>query len=163
MAIDIGAGATDRASALTTDKTLIDLNNPANDDGVLDTLELFFTSGYDGAGIKMGTFYTSGTARVSRDWETLGSVTAGSKQTFTGKSVDVQTDDLIGIYGTSGKLEAASSGGSGILSKTGDQFGAGAVEGFSWSSDYICSLYATGSTAGASIPIIDNYYNNMRP
>lgn len=145
--IDIGAGATDRASSATTDKTQIDLNNTANDNGVLDTLELYFTTGNDGANIKMGTFYGSGTSWTSRDWETLGAVISGSKQTFTGKSVDVATGDAIGLYGTAGELEVAASGGSGMLYKAGDRFGTG-TESYTLASGRIGSLYGTGDPIG---------------
>lgn len=146
-AIDIGAGATDRAASTTIDKTQLDLNNPANDTGILDTVELYFATGSDGANIKIGTFYGSSTSWTSRDYETIGSVSSGSKQTFTGKSIDVQTGDIIGIYGTGGELELTATGGSGMLYKSGDQFGAG-TQTYTSLSGRISSMFGSGDPVG---------------
>jgi len=93
--IDIGAAAIDRASTLLDNRTLVCLDNPANGAGTLDTIEIW--AGIDLVGCKAGTFYGSGTSYTGRDYETIGSVTSGSKQTFSGLDCDVTSGDYIGV------------------------------------------------------------------
>ena len=143
--IDVGPGAIDRASAGSGLKTIIDLANPANDTGKIDTFEIWCA--IDSTGVKMGTFYGSGTDYTSRDVETIGDVTGGSKQTFSGLDCDVSTGDYAGLYwvGTS-SLELDSSGGSGFYYKAGDQFGTG-QQTYTLAASYAVSIYGTGTTA----------------
>lgn len=146
-AIDIGGGATDRSSSITFGtNTTIDLNNPANDTGTLDTLEIYIKSGYTGVGVKVGTATgSSGTFNI-HDYESLGTVSGGSKQTYTGLNCDVTSGDYIAVWGDSGEIEAVGTGGSGYYYKAGDQFGAGEVSGYTSGSGRIYSLYGTGTT-----------------
>jgi hypothetical protein len=145
QSIDIGPGATNRASALTSNFTLLDEGNPANDTGTLDTIEIWANATLGGC--KSGTFYQDGAVGTytARDYATIGSVTGGSKQTFSGLSVDVETDDIIGTYYSSGTLERDASGGSSWI-LVGDQMSASQAV-FS-SRAYILSLYGTGTTGG---------------
>ena len=151
--IDIGAEATNRSSAIINGSTLLDNTNVANDTGTLDTIEIWASSAL--AGCKVGTFYEDGgaTKYTARDSVTLGSVTQGSKQTFTVDSssnpiaLDVETGDLIGIYYSAGTLERDASGGSCWL-KTGDQMSVS--QGTFVSRVYILSVKATGASAGAA-------------
>ena len=102
MAIDIGRGADNAPDwEQTGGYTIISTTNPANATGTLDVMEIWCYA-HDGAGIKIGTFSGSGTSYTSRDFESIGAVTQGSKQTFTGKNCDVVTGDFIGEYGTAG-------------------------------------------------------------
>ncbi len=140
--IDVGPGATDRDTYLSVASTDIDEANPANDSGVLDTFELWFNA--DATGVKAGTFYGSGVSWTSRDVEVIGNVTSGSKQTFSGLDCDVETDDLAGVYFATGQLELDGSGGTGILYKAGDQFGAGA-QTYTEYSGYVISIYGSGA------------------
>ncbi len=80
--IDVGPGAIDLASLITSTYTLIDLVNPSNGNGVLDTIEFWFDN--SGTGVKAGTFYGSSTSYTSRDYESIGSVTAGAKRIGSG-------------------------------------------------------------------------------
>ena len=109
--IDIGPGATDRASYRTISvlQTIIDLNNPANDTGTLDTFEIFANTS-NMTNVKIGTFSGSGTSYDDRDYETIGTVTYGSKQTFTGKNCDVSSGDYLGFSADGGKIELTGSG-----------------------------------------------------
>ena len=52
-------------------------------------------------------YLVSGTTYKCRSSATLGSVTSGSKQTFSGLSLTVQTGDLIGIYYDTGEVSTA--------------------------------------------------------
>lgn len=152
--IDIGGAATDRGGNLAATYTWVDATNPANDTGTLDTFEIFATVSQNLSNAVVGTFSGSGTSYDDRDYESIGSVYGGSKQTFTGKNCDVVTGDFIGIYYSSGKLERDNSGGSGIYYVSGNKFGSGSAT-YTAAANYIMSLYATGATAGGGpTPVI---------
>lgn len=155
MAIDIGPGATDRVSSSAGGMTILAVGNPANANGKLNSMEVW--SSVLLSGTKMGTFYGSGTSRTMRDYESIGAVTGGSKQTFTGLDCDVQTNDILGIYFSLGSIEQDVSGGDGILYKFGDCF-AGGANTYSSSAGYAISVYATGTESSTSKP---HYYFNM--
>lgn len=140
--IDVGSEVIDRSSYLMSGYTRVVNNNPANDTGILDTIELWAVTNL--AGCIVGTLYGSGIGWTCRDVETIGAVTAGSKQTFTGKSLNVQTKDIIGTYHTSGQLER-DTGGSTLLFKSGNHLSIGEYLAYSSSSGNM-SLYATGVT-----------------
>lgn len=82
-AIDVGPGATDRSNhAGFATVTFIDLQNPANDTGTIDTFEVWAYTTMSGTN-KVGTFYGSGTSYTNRGGATIGTVTSGAKRTFT--------------------------------------------------------------------------------
>jgi len=143
--IDVGPGAIDgdTAGISIDDYTFITTGNPANQTGSLDTFEIWLNL-KNGAGVKIGTFYGSGTSWTSRDYETIGSVTAGSKQTFSGLDCDVKTDDVLGAIFTSGKYEA-NDGGSNLYFVSGDKFGGGTTT-YTYYGIFDLSLYATGTS-----------------
>lgn len=127
--IDIGAAAIDRwGSGHDWDYTLLNLSNPANATGEIQSIELY--ASHDMSGVKVGTFYEDGGANhyTCRDSYTIGNVTAGSKQTFSGLSIEVQTGDVIGCYYSSGRLEISYSGGSGVTRRSGDAFSTSQAE-----------------------------------
>ena len=144
-AIDIGHGAADGTNVCYGSRTYVDLTNPANDTGTLTSFELWCAS--DGAAVKVGTFSGSGGTFTNRDYETIGAVTSGSKQTFTGKSCSVSSGDYIGIYDTTDSVERHGLSGSGIYHKIVDAFGAGAQTGYSYIEEYWIGAYGAGSTA----------------
>lgn len=124
MAIDIGPGATDRPKTDSNEGyTTIQMGNPANASGKITSFEVYANT--DLAGLKMGTFYGSGKSWTVRDYETIGSVTGGSKQTFTGLDCDVSADDCLGAYRSSGTMERDTFYQEGIVYKSGDYFGGG--------------------------------------
>lgn len=141
--IDIGPPAINRGSTFTSAKTAVLLDNPANDTGVITKNELWFVIA--GSGVKAGTFYGSGTDYTSRDYETIGNVPSGSKQTFTGLDCDVSSGDFIGIYFSGGIIESDFSGYAGLYVKGGDQFGAGEQTYALWAGD-TASIYGEGET-----------------
>jgi len=144
MAIDIGPGAVDRASNFDPGYTVLDKANPANATGTIDTVELWFES--DATNVQVGTFYGSDFTYSCRDYTTIGSVTAGSKQTFTGLSIDVQTGDIIGVYFEGGYIERDTTGGVEILFKAGNQMGTTDIT-YSNDLDDAISIYGTGVEA----------------
>lgn len=122
--ITIGAGAADyEATTMVAGYTRIDKTNPANANGILNTISIFANTAM--TGVKVGTFYlVSGTTYRCRSYAVIGSVPSGSKQTFTGLSIAVNTGDYIGIYATGGSIERSSTGGGGRITS------ASSVDGF---------------------------------
>ena len=139
--IDIGGGATNRAAAQPFGSTFVDGNNTANATGTLTSCQIWFNTA--GSGVKIGTFYGTPPNFTSRDVETIGNVTAGSAQEFTGLSIDVQVGDYLGIYWSGGNIEYDTSGYSGVWYKAGDQFGAGSQAYSALAGDGL-SIYAEG-------------------
>lgn len=149
MAIDIGMPATDRASSFPS-YTLVAQGNPANATGVIDTVEIWANANMTLC--EVATFFVvSGNNLSTRDYEAIGSVTAGSKQTFTGLSIDVETGDYLGIYYATGSVEAISSGGTGLW---GSAAGVDLIPTtntlFTLYSAYELSLYGTGTEAATT-------------
>lgn len=142
--IDIGRPAFEGTEARGNGSTLIELGNSANADGTIDTIEIWAYTAL--ADCKAGTFYGAGTLYTNRDYASLGTVAAGSKQTFSGLSVDVTTGDFIGIYFASGDyIWVIDTGGDDVARDYGDQFGTGQQTYTIWSG-YGLSLYGTGTT-----------------
>lgn len=145
MAIDIGSAAIDRASSSGAGYTRVDQNNPANATGTLDTIEIWANA--DMAGLDVATFLVvSGDNLSTRDTELIGNVTAGSKQTFSGLSIDVTTGDYLGSTWTSGNLELTFSG-VGAWYIVGDYVPC-TNQAFSTIADRTYSMYGTGTEAG---------------
>jgi hypothetical protein len=144
-AIDIGSGAASQASAISAGYTLIDLTNPANGTGTLTSFEI-----YPGAatmtGTKMGTFSGSGTSYDDRDYETIGNVTTGSKQTFSGLNCDVTAGDFIGVFYSGGTLFRNTTSGAGVYYILEDTFGQGTHTYALSGTSLAISLYGTGET-----------------
>ena len=113
-AIDIGSAATSRGFDASPPATLLSVDNPANDTGQITSVEVWAKSA-NLSGFRVGMFFlVSGTTYECRDSETLGTVTYGSKQTFSGRTIAVATGDLIGCYWPSGgNLAMSDTGGAG--------------------------------------------------
>ena len=162
-AIDVGPGATNRGSSQNSpaNYTFVDHNNPANDTGTLDTFEIWANASL--SSVLMGTFYyKSGVGYYNRDYETIGNVTSGSKQTFTGKNCDVSSGDFLGFgatSGTGGKIETDTSGYSSYIIDDANDFGGGVFSALTSMTGDAISIYATGATAAARNPYY--YYLNQ--
>jgi hypothetical protein len=155
--IDVGSSAIDRDSVQIGERTLLDKHNPANNTGTLDTFEVFAVSGNNVTGLKAGTFYGSGTSWTYRDHENIGDVTAGSKQTFTGKSCAVSSGDYLAWYIASGMMEQSYGSPAteiAVYKLSYDAFSAGTHTLNDNTSNYklAWSVYATGETAAAGNP-----------
>ena len=142
MTISIGPSAIDRAAAFPATYTAIDTHNPADGSGVLTSFEIWHAT--TGGGVKVGTFHGSSTSYTMRDYEALGTVASGSKQTFTGKNCDVIAEDFIGWFAASGTLENATGTTSGQYYANADYFD-GSAHNYTLASDQTFSLAATGS------------------
>ena len=145
QSIDVGSGAINRPTSLTSAYTLLDYNNPANATGTIDTIEIWPASNL--ALTEIGTLYGTAPNFADRDYEYIGSVTSGSKQTFSPVDIDIETGDYLGIYYASGNIESNSSGYNGVYYDLGSQFGTGQTEYMLLAGDAI-SIYGTGTESG---------------
>ncbi|GAH34944.1 unnamed protein product [marine sediment metagenome] len=146
MAIDIGPGAIDRAASYGS-LTFIAKDNPANATGTITSVEIWAET--DLSDVEVATFYEVSPSYYStRSTVAIGSVTAGSKQTFP-ISLDVQEGDLIGIYFSAGTIERDSSGYIGIWYKSGDKIPC-ENQIFSSMAGWAISLYGTGNGEGVT-------------
>jgi hypothetical protein len=144
-AIDVGTAATDRSDGWTAGYTFIDRHNSANDTGTITSIEVWCAS--EVSNFEVGTFYGSGTTYTCRAAYTVGTVTAGSKQTKV-VSLSVSTGDFIGGYFTGGTVEASATGATTTgYYRMGDNVAASESHA-DWSSmgNYLWSLYGTGTT-----------------
>ena len=146
MVIDIGAAAEDRVSGHGSGDTVIAMDNPANASGSITQVEIWASANLTGC--KVGTFYGAGESYTCRDFATIGNVTSGSKQTFSGLSIDVESGDFIGTYYATGIIEAVLIGFSGVYTKVGDQTEAG-TQTYSSAAGRAISLYGTGHVVHA--------------
>jgi hypothetical protein len=156
--IDVGPGSTNRAYELeyrygTSAYTEVSKDNPANADGVLDTFQTYI-SRVDSAGtLKLGTFSASGNTLTCRDSESAGTISSIGSKTFTGMTVNVLTGDYIGGSATSGddiNVDADYSGGAGVWYKAAEYIDPSDSATFSFGTNYIVSIYATGTEAGGT-------------
>jgi len=141
ITIDMGSPAINRGST-TTDarRTYIAEENPADAAGIIDTIEIW--ANVNLVDCEVATFYESGGKWYTRGYETIGSVTAGSKQTFSELSIAVEIGDWIGITYSSGRVEMDTSG-VGYWYSTSDSIPCtGHI--FSHTSNRTISLYGTG-------------------
>jgi len=147
-AIDIGSAALDRSAYNWGGQTFIDKANPANDTGTLTSFEFWFDAARENAtGVYAGTFSGSGASWNDRDYEIIGTVIKGSKQTFSGLHCDVTVNDIIGAYwdNYTGGLELSMTGGTSVGNVPGNQFGQ-AAKTYDFTSGYAQSVYGTGVT-----------------
>ena len=157
QAIDVGPGAIDRESTHGAGTTVIDLANPANRTGLLASIEIWAQANM--SGIKVATFYGSGTSYTPRDVVSLADVTAGSKVTRTVDAssdpiaLSVEAGDYLGIYYSGGVIEMGPIVGSDLYYKDGDQTGAGQQTYTLLYEDKAISIYAT-RTASGMVPIV---------
>lgn len=153
QSIDMGPGAANRALFRNPGLTLLEVTNPANATGTIDTVELWFYS--NASGVLVGTFYNSDVNKYTcRSAHEIGDVTSGSKQVFSsGISMSVETDDYPGHYCSSGQIERDSSGYDGYWGYSGN----GVVESteltYSFQPDYCQSIYMTGTEGGGGADI----------
>ena len=115
----IGEEAINRSSIVTEGTTVINKGNPAQASGTVKLIAIW--ASYSIRGVEVATFYEVSTGRYStRDTQSIsGTVYAGSRREYA-VNLNVQKGDLIGIHFTSGHIEKAYSGYSGLWIKNGD-------------------------------------------
>lgn len=153
--IDIGSPAIDRTWDFAGVRTIIVKNNPANNTGKIDEVEIYPFSGYSLVNCRVATFISEGGDVLStRDYEIIGAVPGGSKQTFSGKDMDVVAGDYIGLsYDSGGRLEATSGGYQGVWRIGTAEIPCSSVT-FNPHSASTISLYGTGETPPVDLPTV---------
>jgi hypothetical protein len=151
--IDVGPGATNRAANLYLDTyTIVSKTNSANANGILDTVEIWLVSKEATNNSFIGTFSAAGDVLTCRDSESIGNVTTGSKQTYTGVSISVNTNDYLGANDkntlANPLIERATSGGGGIWYYSGEKIDPTDTATFSVLNGQEISIYATGVESG---------------
>jgi hypothetical protein len=141
--IDVGPGAINRMASLAATITQVDKANPANDTGIIDEVKLYFAT--NGSNVEVASFAASGNNLTTNDSEALGSVTAGSEQTFSSLDMDITSGEYIGLYGTAGACDSWVSGGAGVWSVTGDYIPCSS-QAFTLNANWVISIYGTGET-----------------
>ena len=158
-AIDIGSTASDRNTKEDPNYTVIDSANPANDTGAITSIEIYAVSGNDLVNCEVATFNEVDTDTfTTRDAETIGAVTGGSKQTFSGKDMDVATGDYIGIVFTGGQLERSNDAGGNYWYASGDHIPC-TSQAFIDHTPSVLSLYGTGTTVVAGVGAFSQQLN----
>lgn len=148
--IKMGADVIDRADTIGINLyTAIEGEILADGTGKITKVEMWLDT--SGIGVKVATFYDAfygdNTFIFStHDYETIGDVPSGSKQTFTGLDMYVVTGDCIGIHAaTQGRLEFDISGGTEIWHTVGGYIPCSS-KGFTRLAGYAISLYGEGET-----------------
>lgn len=145
IAIDIGSPAIDRSSAVSYGTTNVTKCNPANESGIITSIEIYAVSGYSMVNCEIATFFVvSGNYLSTRDTEYIGDVPAG-KQTFE-VNLTVEAGDYIGLYWTFGRVERGGGFGDPYWYENGDQIPC-TNHLFNYVSNlYTYSIYGTGTT-----------------
>jgi len=139
--IDVGIVPVDMDSALVAGNTLVNKTNAAPV-GTFDKVQIWAKT--DLGGCLVGLFEAQGSDNYNcHDHETIGTVTAGSVQTFTGMSLVSKLGSYIGTYFATGTLEHDTTGHSGILWVAGDQLTDHGIDGYS--KDYVSGFSLYGS------------------
>ena len=152
--IDVGNAAINRATYTTGDKTLVDISNPAEAAGVLNSFEYYFATYFGDStanSVYSGTMYSvfnfPDSTWYARDYESIGNVSAGSKQTFTGKNCLVEVGDSLGTYFYTSSIEASNEGTTySTILPSRNYFTEGRGSKTWDSTNYAFSSYATGMT-----------------
>ncbi len=143
--IDIGGEAINRAANQAPTITIVGKTNPANATGTITSIEVWADGIVED--FEVATFYVVSEDNLStRDSHVIGHVDAGSKQTFSGLSIDVQEGDYIGFYGSEGTIERDSTGGLGWWFKSGDNIPCTDVTFTLLENTDVYSVYGIGTT-----------------
>jgi hypothetical protein len=148
--IDIGSEAIDRAGVnAATHDTTINKDNPANADGIITTIEIWAHANLTNC--KVGIFYLTDGYPAGyhnrfkcRSAATIGSVTAGSKQTFSGLHLEVRVGDYLGMFWDYGSMEMDYPGYAGNWSYPGDMCVVGSEDNYDFEDTTTLSLYGSG-------------------
>lgn len=153
--IDIGNPAIDDIGIMNSGFTFIDLNNPANASGKINSVEILprMVAGSTMYDVEVATFYlVSGTNYSTRDTHFIGTVTEGAKRTFE-VDLNVQEGDFIGIYFSAGQLEAGAELGSAKYRYDSGNKIPCTDNNFGNTGERLISLYGTGATVAVDIDI----------
>ena len=144
IVIDIGSPAIYRGGVSGGSKTYVEQNNPANESGIINSIEIYVYPTAVLENCKVATFYETDTnVLTARDSYSLGTVTDGYHQYDV--ELNVNSGDYLGVYADNNNLCLLTSGGVGLWHQTGDQTSCTDTT-FNVNSAWIMSLYGTGVT-----------------
>lgn len=155
--IDVGATCSGRGTVAEDTYWYVEESNPANDTGDITYVCIYWNT--DPASAKAGSLSASGNDLTTTDDAQLEDRGTGQQEyesavgDFTAFSVN--SGDYIGAYGSSGGIEADTSGGVGIWRIYGDGSPYDSTT-FSHYNNYQLSIYAEGTTAGGGETLIIN-------
>lgn len=156
--ITVGSDAIDRSSINACSIiTMVDGNLAANDDGTIDTVNVYWGTSAGTDDVYFGTFSASGNTLTCRDSESVGDVTGNSLQQYTGLDIDILTDDYIGTHSKAAAylyLEKDNSGYTRIWEYSGECIDPSDSQTFSNRAGDAVSLNGTGN--GGATPDISN-------
>ena len=141
--ITIGNAATNRGGIVGTGATYVDYNSPAGASGTVNVVQFFVYDTLYDAVVAIYQDMTSNNFKV-KDTETIGTVTGGGTNTFTGLDLSVESGEYIGLYFSAGYLDTDDEGST--YSAVGSKTEVGTTYALSWSSDTI-SLFGRTSAA----------------
>ena len=151
----VGAKPTKKSTVISR-STLIEYTNPADVDFVVNTVEIYLTSGFNHT-ITAGAFSGSNPF-TSQDSVNLGVVTGtDSYHSYTGLSIDFKSGERIGAYDTASLGVAKTPLGAG-KKYAGNAFGAGAV---TFVNTYPGCIYGSGEIAAVGSKAFMHYYKNL--
>lgn len=141
--LDVGSKAIVRGIAYPDSITYINKDNAASADGVISTVKIYAFANLTAC--KVATFYKTGANDLKcRATETIGTVTAGSEQTFSGLSLTVETGDYIGLYFTAGWIYADAAGFLDVWFLANDHCVVDDDDTYALATDNTMSLYGVG-------------------
>jgi len=103
--ITVGAGAANYNNARAGNNTYVEGTNAARSSGTGVITTAQFWANANIGGLRYGMFWWNAGPYVCRDSEAIGNVVAGSVQTFSGLTINVELNDKNGVYYTAGNLE----------------------------------------------------------
>jgi hypothetical protein len=158
--IDVGSAAINRGSfTAISSRTIFSGGNPANDTGVIDTVDAYWFSVSGTNDIWFGSGTLSGSTITVTDSESIGDESSTGLQQYTGLDIDVDSGDLIGVFdkGGSANIDEDTSGGSGryYSSSTGEWIDPGdyTTYGLAPFQSNMLSLYGTGETSQVDVTV----------
>lgn len=130
MPVDIGAEATDRASARVPEYTYVNKDHPATIAGTVTSIDIWAFANIEG--LRVGTFYTTNgnTLKCRASQAIAGVITAGDKVNKL-VTLSVEIGDYIGCYFTSGQIERDVTGFAGLWFYDGEQIDPNDEAGYS--------------------------------
>jgi len=148
--LEIGSDAIDRIGSLIPTYTAINSTplsttegEPPPAGGNIDQVDIWATEPL--VNVKVGTFARDGDKFTCRAFAYLGTIPWGSKQTHKGLNLAVEPGDCLGIYYSSGEIDAGTDAESSIFYHAGDQFETG-QQTYSEIPTYALSLHGLGWT-----------------
>lgn len=144
-AIDVGDEAIDRNSAAGGGRTRVSRNNTANGTGEITSVEIWANTNL--VNCEVATFDLISPDKLStRGTHTIGGVTSGSKQTFSGLHISVQNGDYLGLYYSTGDIEWSTDLGGNSYRAEGDWIPCTNHTFMGYGPGSRLSLYGTGET-----------------